>query len=372
MQTACLQIDDTAMHAEKKEIGSEFWTGCTPLDGTGIAPLLPAGMDVHYTLCGRTALDLVLRDSLQTRPVRKAYLPSYCCHTMIEPFIAKGIEVLFYNVFFTDTGVGCSFDRDNECDMVLLMDYFGFRDKQTALLAADQASRGKVVLYDATHAMFCKNMDYSACDYVFGSFRKWFGVNAGFCVKQGNWKNFPSLTKNSTYTNQRNHAFLEKQSFMAGASIRKDNFLQAFSQAENSLEADYVGYGPDDESRNTLKTVNVAYIRRKRLKNATFVIQEINAMNSRIVCSPYRQVSEEDCPLFVPLKIAAEARASLRCLLIERQIYLPIHWPLSSLHKTDKVSQTIYDTELSFVCDQRYSLEDMERAIEIIRSFDYG
>lgn len=372
MQTACLQIDDTAMHAEKKEIGSEFWTGCTPLDGTGIAPLLPAGMDVHFTLCGRTALELALRDALQMRTIRKAYLPSYCCHTMIEPFVTKGIEVLFYHVFFTDIGIGCNFDPDNNCDAVFLMDYFGFRNEQTALLAADQMSRGKVVFYDATHAMFCKNMDYGACDYVFGSFRKWFGVNAGFCAKQGAWKNFPVLTENRTYTNQRNAAFLKKQRFMEGEPMSKNIFLRFFSEAEKSLEADYVGYGPDDESCNTLETVNLAYIRSKRLENATFITEKINAMNSGFMCSPYRQVREEDCPLFVPLKIAAEARTSLRCLLIERQIYLPIHWPLSGLHKTDKVSQTIYDTELSFVCDQRYSLEDMERAIEIIRSFDYG
>ena len=39
----------------KPEIGSEFWNGCTALDGTGVASLLPAGMDTRYTLCGRAA-----------------------------------------------------------------------------------------------------------------------------------------------------------------------------------------------------------------------------------------------------------------------------------------------------------------------------
>ncbi len=354
------------------EIGSEFWNGSTPLDGIGVTSLLPAGMTCHYTLCGRTALELVLRDAMQTRAIRKAYLPSYCCHTMIDPFMAKGIEVVFYDVFFTDIGIVCNFREDNGCDLVFLMDYFGFRDEKTALRAKSQKIKGKCVVYDATHAMFCENIDYSACDYVFGSFRKWFGVNAGFCAKAGAWHQFPALTENQRYAQFRNAAFQEKQRFMAGQPVEKASFLQAFSLAEERLETDYVGYGPDDASLNILETVNVNFIRQKRQENAVFAIAAVNAMSSRTVCSPYRQVKSGECPLFVPLRVDSGARAELRLKLIQNRIYFPIHWPLSDLHKTDSISRSIYDTELSFVCDQRYGAEDMKRAISIIRSFCDG
>lgn len=348
------------------EIGSEFWTGCTPLDGAGVAQLLPAGMDSRYTLCGRTALELVLRDAMQTRTVRKAYLPSYCCHTMIEPFVAKGINVEFYDVYFTDTGIGCDFREDNGCDLVFLMDYFGFRDENTARLTKHQRALGKCVVYDATHSLFCENMDHSSCDYVFGSFRKWFGVNAGFCAKRGVWSDFPELTQNTAYTQRRNTAFEAKKQFMAGKPMDKQQFLTAFSQAEESLETDYIAYGPDVESLQTLKTVNVDFIRRRRRENAAFAIAGINAMHCAKVFSPYRQVREGECPLFVPLQVDAAQRTDLRRKLIENRVYLPIHWPASDLHgKTGN----IYDTELSFVCDQRYAEADMARAIEIIRSF---
>jgi len=351
------------------EIGSEFWTGCTPLDGCGVKELLPTDMEVHYTLCGRTALELVLRDALQTRAVRRAYLPSYCCHTMIEPFVSKGIDVVFYDVFFTDSGIDCDFAEDNDCDLVFLMDYFGFRDVKTTPRATGQKAKGKCVVYDATHSLFCENMDYSAYDYVFGSFRKWFGVNAGFCAKQGGWLAFPDLTQNNAYTQKRNTAFEDKMQFMAGKPMEKQQFLNVFSQAEESLETDYIGYGPDEQSLQLLKTVNVDFIRQKRRENAAFTIAAINQMASSAVCSPYRQVRKGECPLFVPLQVDGKVRGELRRKLIETRVYLPIHWPLSDLHDTNNISAELYAAELSFVCDQRYDGDDMERAIRIIRSF---
>ncbi len=330
---------------------------------------MPAGMDSRYTLCGRTALELLLRDALQERGIRKAYLPSYCCHTMIEPFVAKGINAVFYDVFFTDTGISCAFDEENDCELVFLMDYFGFQNEKTVAVAKSQKAKGKVVVYDATHALFCEDMDYSPYDYVFGSFRKWFGVNAGFCAKWGGWRTVPRLEQNMPYTNMRNTAFEEKRRFMAGQPVEKESFLRAFARAEESLETDYVGYGPDPESLQILETVNVDYIRRKRRENATVAIERINRMASSAVGSPYRQVRDGDCPLFVPLEVVPGIRADLRLKLIQNRVYLPIHWPLSDLHRTNSESRLIYDMEMSFVCDQRYSPEDMERATEMIRSF---
>lgn len=336
------------------------------MDGEGVKQLLPAGMQTQFTLCGRTALELVIRDVM---PIRSVYLPSYCCHTMIEPFVAKGIQVMFYNVFFTATGIGWNFDENHGCDLVFLMDYFGFRNEATFRLARRQKAAGKLVVYDTTHAMFCRDMDYSACDYVFGSFRKWFGANIGFCAKKDPWKNFPELTQNVGYCITRNTAFAHKAQFMAGESVDKGLFLEAFSRAEESLETDYVGYAPDGQSMEILQKVNVEYIQKKRRENAAFAIEQIGRMASPVFCSPYKQVQEGECPLFVPLQVVSACRTDLRQLLIENRVYLPIHWPLSDLHNTNDVSKQIYTTELSFVCDQRYDSDDIERAIQIIRSF---
>lgn len=345
----------------KSEIGSEFWTGCTPLNGNGVGTLLPAGMDVRFTLCGRTALELVLRDAVRQRNIRRAYLPSYCCHTMIEPFTPKGIEVVFYDVFFTDTGIGWDFREDNGCDLVFLMDYFGFRNAETTQIAAAQKTLGKCVVYDATHSMFCEGMDYTGCDYVFGSFRKWMDVNAGFCAKQSPWQDFPALAENRRYAAMRNGAFLHKQRYLSGESVDKAGFLRAFNRAEEMLETDYLAYAPDAESLEKLAAVDVEFIRSRRRGNAHSVIRSICALQSLEITSPYKAVGNGDCPLFVPVQVAVQHRSLLRGDLIGQSIYLPIHWPLSDLHRTNAVSQGIYDTELSFLCDQRYTPRQLQR-----------
>ena len=75
----------------RKEIGSEFWHGSTKLDGNGIGELMPKGFDTKYVLSGRTALEIIVEDAITNFGISSAYLPGYCCHTMIEPFYEHGI-----------------------------------------------------------------------------------------------------------------------------------------------------------------------------------------------------------------------------------------------------------------------------------------
>ena len=43
-------------------------------------------------------------------------------------------------------------------------------------------------------------------------------------------------------------------------------------------------------------------------------------------------------------------------------IYCPIHWPKPQMGG----SSALFDTELSLVCDQRYTEKDMQRMIGIL------
>ena len=78
-------------------------------------------------------------------------------------------------------------------------------------------------------------------------------------------------------------------------------------------------------------------------------------------------MKENDCPLFVPILV--ENRNELRKYLISKNIYCPVHWPISSLHKLSDEERYIYDHEISLVCDQRYNLEDMDYICECIKEF---
>ena len=122
-----------------KEIGSEFWTGCTPTSGVEYT-MRPACIyeshqyKVTETLSGRTALEHIV-EILTGQGKNRAYLPSYCCHTMIEPFLKHGMTVDFYDVECTNNGLHRRLERDAQYDAILLMDYFGHTDAETIEIA---------------------------------------------------------------------------------------------------------------------------------------------------------------------------------------------------------------------------------------------
>ena len=76
-----------------KEIGSEFWN--VPVSGENNTVF---NYDMDWYISGRSALLAIIKDIGMQADVHTVSLPSWCCHTMIEPFIDEGIEVHFYPV----------------------------------------------------------------------------------------------------------------------------------------------------------------------------------------------------------------------------------------------------------------------------------
>lgn len=344
------------------EIGSEFWT--VPNEkGSGLKSLVPQNTNVIYTLCGRTALDIVITDILTQKHAETVYMPSYCCHTMIEPFLRNGIEVEFYDVVATDEGIKCDL-RDNCCDVVFLIDYFGFIDSGIREFAKKEKAKGKAIIYDMTHAMFCENQDYSIFDYVFGSFRKWIGINAGFAAKNGKWTKEPILKHNFVYEKLRNDSFDLKAEYIRNPkSVDKKKFLSAFQLSEEILETDYQHYEPDERSNCVLNELNIEKIRRIRRRNAELLMTGLERCSKVVL--PYKSIKPNECPLFVPIMIKKE-RDTIRNYLINRSIYMPIHWPISEMHRLKTITRQIYELEVSCVCDQRYSENDMHKIVDIL------
>ena len=83
----------------------------------------------------------------------------------------------------------------------------------------------------------------------------------------------------------------------------------------------------------------------------------------------FPEMKSADCPFFVPIIVPDGKRNELRRFLINKDIYCPVHWPVSQLHKLGEKEQFLYDNELSLVCDQRYSEYDMNRMVDLINSF---
>lgn len=344
------------------EIGSEYWEADISVHSK------PITLNAHkFLLSGRTSLDLIIRDIKETAVFETVYMPSYCCHSMIQPFFENGIEIKFYNVDFKDGRYKYEIDFQTKCDVIFIMQYFGYCNETVEQIIKKLRESGKIVIEDATHSWFLDKPYSKKSNYVFASFRKWTGIQGAVVMKSNSAFNIttPTYTNNQYLELSQKAASLKKQYIKNGIG-NKENFLNLFGQAEELLEHDYRNYNLPEEYENAIEKLDIETIKQKRQINAKYLINAINDIEDIKTIL----ISKTDIPLFVPIILPEGIRNNLQQYLIKNAVYCPVHWPLSFLHKTQ--NKTLYENSLSLVCDQRYNTHDMERMIKLIREFFGG
>ena len=337
------------MSIRKSEIGSEYWD--VPVrEGARNAFFVGA----HWYLSGRSALKAIIQE---LRGAKSVAMPAWCCESMVQPFLEAGFEVRFYPVY-PRNGALVQEPR-TDCDVLFVMSYFGYADKITV--------SHPCVVRDVTHSVFSSS--YEDADYCFGSLRKWCGVWTGGCAWARDGHELPAGDAgDGGYTALRQRAMELKNRYIngyvdaGGHRVEDKGYLELFDEAEKLLDS--AGIAPaaarDVELAGRL---DAAFIRERRRANARMLME---AFPDWLIFS---QMNERDCPLFVPVLVPDGRRDALRRYLIERDIYCPVHWPVSEVHRLDEKTAFLYDNELSLVCDQRYAEEDMGRMIDAIQGF---
>lgn len=351
------------MKSLAREIGSEFWN-IELAEKTDIQDAYPH----QYLLTGRTALDFIIKDIRAASDFKRVYLPSFCCHTMIVPFLENGISVEFYDITFHKGQYQYEIDFNTASDVVLILQYFGFHNSYALQMIERLKNIGKIIIEDATHSWLTSAPYCSQSDYVFTSFRKWTGLACGaYVIKQNGepFKNTSLLGTNSEYIELRQKAAKLKRQYIEEGIGEKEEFLQLFSRAEDLLDSDYRDYSVPIEYMNYIQRLELDKLRECRRSNAKYLIDQLQ----RFYEIETVELKDQDVPLFVPIYIKNGTRNDLRRYLIQRDIYCPVHWPLSDKHLINDT--VLYDTGLSLICDQRYSLADMERIIASISEY-YG
>lgn len=334
---------------QRREIGSEFWD--IPISSTENS-LFPS--NTEWFLSGRSALRHILSEIKSRKDVRSVALPAWCCDSMIFPFLEAGIQVVFYPVYMENGQFVQDTTLASGCDIFFAMKYFGYTEAEPLF------NPSGIVIRDMTHAIFSNTPYPTRCDeYCFGSLRKWAGFRTGGYA----WGDLPhsSLPADRTYVAMRLSAMEMKADYIAGLRADKAH-LQLFNEAEEYLECCPLA-GADSSDIEKARTMNVDRIKKQRRKNAMVLLDAFADM------AIFPTLHEADCPLFVPILVPDNRRDDLRRYLIEKEIYCPVHWPLTNWHHPDGRSMEIYQNELSLVCDQRYDENDMERIVTAIRMF---
>ncbi len=329
-----------------REIGSEFHR-MNNEDGRGFKFPVEGAL----VFSGRTAIETVLKE---VPFAKKAVLPSYCCDSMIEPFIKAGIGVEFFSVEYKD-GLNIDVQIPEHADILLWCNYFGYSTPMPDM--SSFKNNGGIIIEDITHSLFSSSPNSFQSDYLVASVRKWEPIYCGgYCASVGgNLKYIPMITPPDDFVKLRDSAMRLKAEYLDDLNEdKKQKFLSMFVDGNNWLSDNYSGLTVDNESVQFLESVDMEKQKQARLRNARVLYDGLRDKVDFLFPK-----EDMECPLFVPIVI--QNRNEVRKALVENKIYCPVHWP-----KPVGCSSNLYELELSLICDQRYDEEDMDRIVSTL------
>ena len=350
------------------EIGSEFW-----LEDKQRKENKKYNIDRSKNrillLSGRTAIDYGLDIIGKKKEIKNVYFPSYCCNSMLSPFLSRNIKIDFYDVNFKDGKFVYDIDCNKKCDLFFAMNYFGFSCNNMDFYIDEFKKKNVFVMEDSTHSWLSERKYNPNSDLVIASLRKWFPIISGGILISSS-ENFTlhkdnKLEENYEYNHLKENAMKRKNKYINNIEkINKSDFLQEFSKANKILEQDYRNYKIDNVSEKLLEEFNIEEIINRRKENVSVIYENLEKQ-SQIEYVKDLDL-EKDCPLFVPIFLKNQnERDTLRNQLIQKQIYCPNHWDIPDIIKEDG-QKDIYVREISLICDQRYSKEEISNYLKYI------
>lgn len=354
-----------------KDIGSIF-----PLSNKQIAEaeneFFSASKDqkVYYALCREALYDIAISLE-QTNKI--VLLPSYTCQTVIAPFEEAGWECHFYSI---DKDLYINIDSLlNEVNaispaLLLVHPYYGMdlSEKEIEAIKLVGSKNIKIVL-DITQCIFT-SQKLPFVDYCVGSYRKWFPVPDGAFLT--------SRYDISCFNREKaeHDAFVEKQTdamylrnlyFESGEQRIKDISIRLSKSADHIAECSITPHCMSRVSSVLLSKEDKENNIKRRIENFTYLFKNLVGNEKyEPVCNDIKRLTS--APLYFTIYV--KNRRNLQVLLAANKVYAPVIWPVEdSKVLIDENVKYIYDHLLAIPCDQRYSLEDMERVINVILSY---
>src|SRR5699024_2694708 len=116
---------------------------------------------------------------MRKRNVKRVYMPSYCCNSMLQPFLNQHkLEILFYQVDVKDGKLCYEIEFDNDVDLFFALNYFGIDESIDPFIERFK-QMGAVIIEDITHRLLSNHSHNKHSDYLVASLRKWFAIPTG-------------------------------------------------------------------------------------------------------------------------------------------------------------------------------------------------
>lgn len=309
---------------------------------------------------GRTALYQILKSIKLT--VFKVWLPDWLCESMIDAVRQSGLPYGFYRLGSNLQMDVMAFVEENkpisEHDVIVLVNYFGLVDVNRTVEELRKMKVYSVVVEDDVQALFSFLDDNHLADYRFTSLRKSIAAPDGGLVRTEN--EMPPVKTPNTFVEHKLQGALIKGA--ANENTDDDDYLKPFELGEELIEHNYESVMSDEAARIFAAT-DLVFVASRRKENANYLVAEL----PKLGIEPLLPIRSDCVPLFVP--IAINNRDDLRRTLRQQAIFCPVHWPLRDDMKHLETGTFMAEHELSLVIDQRYTLEDMQCMVDVIKDW---
>ena len=360
-----------------REIGSNFWISSSELMKGNTKPITPyefncIGSDYVWMSTGRSALSFVIDTITKRNPANTkiVLIPSFTCHTVIEPFIFAGYKV---EIFSIDINLCASGDdllkivKQKNVSVVLLHRYFGFETIINLSYFINEVKKlGVIIIDDITQCLFSK-LQFINADYIVCSVRKWLGIpDGGFAVcAEGVFLDKP-INTDDALLKVKIEASLLKYNYLFHNIGSKRIYLSKFEYAEELLDNQKEYFLIGDFSLKVLSRLDMDKLKTDRRMNYQHLLDGLRGLSS--IELVFKDLPRTATPLYCPVR--TKNRKFLQSYLAKNDIYAPIIWPKSTcLLDISNETQSLYEELLCLPIDQRYGICDMNRIIECIGRF---
>lgn len=357
------------------EIGSNFWLSPEEV-GESSAHFNPEvygceGTDFVWTSTGRSAISLILQSIEIEVPQRKrAILPVFTCHTVVDPFVRAGFEIFPYYIgsdLVVDEEYLQKLIKDVKPSVLLFHNYFGFETFRLSSTTWDYLNYfNTLVIEDCTQSLYSR-FPKSRADFFVASIRKWSGVpDGGFAVRSKGYFNHRPIVYDKILEKAKVEASLLKYDYIVHQKGSKKAFMDAFSMAENRINQQKEIFSIAPVSSYVQRHLDVKDLCRRRVQNYTQLYDALYDKSDLNTVFSSLKHYDDVIPLYFP--VYCDDRKRVQSILASHDIYAPILWPCPKEYAgiEDATIRYIYDHLLCIPIDQRYDCDDMNRIIEVL------
>jgi hypothetical protein len=332
----------------------------------------PMPWEENYLLMGtgREAFRALISFGQANRNWRRLWIPSYFCQVVVASLISTGIEVLTYPDSPRHPGAQWANLEFRPGDVLLLVNYFGLRDKFT-LPAIDH--HAIEIIEDHTHDPWSHWAWSSDADWCVASLRKTLPIPDGGVLWSPAGHQLPPAAavtpQHRLAAQDKFAAMVIKSLYLGNTPVKKKDFRRLAIAGEESYDRGEVS-GIDEWVAGLLSTFPVeAWREQRRLNHQT--------MSACLADLPWVEVLQPangslPTPFSAVLVCDSPARQSrLRERLISANIFPAILWPLDEavIAGIPPEHLDLSRRMLSIHCDMRYIPSDMEHIASLISKF---